>query len=132
MAGGEEAAGSWRVRCLDSERKLNEKIIDLETDYDELKEKHDRLESELEDLKGHIIQKHINDFHKGLRKTTFFLKDVDASDAKFDMNKDVVDRQLVSEMEFSLEEEVEKLAVEVDANPDEIVAVEVDVNQLAA
>ena len=59
--------GSCRVRCLDSEKKLNEKINDLENDYDELKEKHDGLESELEDLKGHIIQEHINSFHKGLR-----------------------------------------------------------------
>jgi len=44
--------GSWRVRCLDSKKKLNANIADLETDYDELKEKHDGLESELEDLKG--------------------------------------------------------------------------------
>ena len=44
--------GSLRVRCLDSEKKLNEKINDLETDYDELKEKHDGLVNELEDLKG--------------------------------------------------------------------------------
>jgi len=48
--------GSWRVRCLDFEKKINEKITDLQTDYDELKEKHDGLESELKDLKGHIIQ----------------------------------------------------------------------------
>ena len=33
--------GSWKVRCLDSEKKLNEKIFEMETDYDELKEKND-------------------------------------------------------------------------------------------
>jgi len=83
--------GSWKVRCLDFEKKLNAKIADLDTNYVELKEKHDGLESELEDLKGHIIQEYINGFQKGLRQTTFFHKDIDAFDAKFDMNKDVVD-----------------------------------------
>jgi len=37
---------------LESQKKLNAKIADLETDFDELKEKYDNLESELEDLKG--------------------------------------------------------------------------------
>jgi len=32
----------------------------MKTNYDELKEKNDGLESELEHLKGHIIQQHIN------------------------------------------------------------------------
>jgi len=73
--------GSWRVKCLDSEKKLNEKISDLQTDYDELKEKHDGLESELEDMNGHIIQEHINDFQKGLRQATFSHKDIDTSEA---------------------------------------------------
>jgi len=59
--------GSWKVRCLDSEKNLNENIADMETDYDELKEKNDGLESELEDLKGHTIQEHMNGFHKGLQ-----------------------------------------------------------------
>jgi len=54
--------GWWKVRCLDSKKKLNAKISDMETNYDELKEKNDGLESELEDLKGHIIQEHINMF----------------------------------------------------------------------
>ena len=40
------------MRCLESEKKLNAKITDLEIDFDELKVKHDDLESELEDLKG--------------------------------------------------------------------------------
>ena len=26
--------GSWKVRCLDSERKLNEKIYDMKINYD--------------------------------------------------------------------------------------------------
>ena len=51
--------GSWRVRCLDSEKKLYAKITYLKTNYDELKEKHDGLDSKLEDLKGQIIQEHI-------------------------------------------------------------------------
>ena len=38
------------------------KVADLEADYDELKEKHEGLEVELEDLKGCIIQEHINGF----------------------------------------------------------------------
>ena len=40
------------MRCLDSEKKLNANIANLETDFDELKEKHDGLESKFEDLKG--------------------------------------------------------------------------------
>ena len=124
--------GSWKVRCLDYEKKLNEKIVDIETDYDELKEKHDGLESELEDLNGHIIQKHINRFQKGLRQAAFFHKDVDASNAKCDVNKDVVDGQLVSEMEYNSEEEANKVAASVAANPDETVVVEVDMEQPVA
>ena len=34
---------SWKVRCLDSEKKLNEKISHMEVNYDELKEKNDGL-----------------------------------------------------------------------------------------
>jgi len=50
------------VHCLDSEEKLKGRIVDLEADYDEMKEKHDGLEVEMEDLKSCIIQEHINDF----------------------------------------------------------------------
>jgi len=64
--------GSWKVKCLDSEKKMNGRIIDLETDNEELKEKYIGLESELEDLKSPIIHEHINDFTKGLRHATFF------------------------------------------------------------
>ena len=46
---------TWRVRCLDSEEKLKGQIVDLEADYDDIKEKHDGLEGELEDLKSCII-----------------------------------------------------------------------------
>jgi len=49
------------VRCLDSEKKLNVKITDLETNYDELKEKHDGLESELEDLKSLVDGQLVNE-----------------------------------------------------------------------
>jgi len=65
---------------------------------------------ELDDLKGYIIQEHINGFQKGLRQATFFCQDVDAADTRFDVNKDVVDGQLVNEAESSLDEEVEKEA----------------------
>ena len=42
--------GTWKVCCLDSEEKFKVKVADLEVDYDELKEKHEGLEVELEDL----------------------------------------------------------------------------------
>ena len=58
---------TWKVRCLDSEGKLNKRIADLEADYDDLKEKYEGAEVELDDLKGCIIQEHINGFQKGLR-----------------------------------------------------------------
>ena len=120
------------MRCLESEKKLKERIVDLEANYDELKEKHGDLETELEDLKGCIIQEHINGFQKGLRQTTFFHKEIDTSDARFDVNKDMIVGQLVSEAKSSPEEEAEKMATELDANPDEVVAAEVDVDQTTA
>jgi len=116
--------GTWKVQCLEFERKLKGRIADLEVDYDKLKEKHDDLETELEDLKGCIIQEHIIGFQKGLRQVAFFHKDVDVSDRKVDVNKGVVDGQLISEAETSLEEEVEKVALNPDANIDEVVVVE--------
>jgi len=87
----------------------------MKTNYDELKEKNDGFESELEDLKGHIIQEHINRFQKGLRQAAFFCKEVDVSDSRYDVNKDVVDNHLVNELDLSPEEEVEKVAATVDA-----------------
>ncbi|QCD93648.1 hypothetical protein DEO72_LG5g1724 [Vigna unguiculata] len=48
--------GTWKVHCLDLEEKFKVNIADLEADYNELKEKHEGLEVELEDLKGCIIQ----------------------------------------------------------------------------
>jgi len=83
--------GTWKVHCLNSETKLNGRIADLEVDYDKLKEKYEGAEVELEDLKGCIIQEHINEFQKGVRQTTFFCQNVDAVDPRFDVNKDVVD-----------------------------------------
>ena len=59
--------GTWKVCCLDLESKLNGRIADLEADYDELKEKYEGVEVELKDLKGSIIQEHINGFKKGVR-----------------------------------------------------------------
>ena len=59
--------GTWKVRCLDWETKLKGMIADLEADYDELKEKYEGMEVELEDLKGYIIREHINGFQKGVR-----------------------------------------------------------------
>ncbi|QCE10814.1 hypothetical protein DEO72_LG10g2046 [Vigna unguiculata] len=104
--------GTWKVRCFDSEGKLNKRIADLKADYDDLKEKYEGVEVELDDLKGCIIQEHINGFQKGLRQAAFFYKDVDAADSKFDVNKYVVDGQLVNEAESSQEKEVEKEAAE--------------------
>ena len=99
------------------------KIANLEADYDELKEKHEGLKVDLEDLKGCIIQEHINSFQKGLRQAAFFCKDVDLSDSRFDVNKDVVDGQLISEVESNPEEESGKVTVEDDMNGEEVVAV---------
>ena len=97
--------GTLKVRCLDLETKLNGRIADLEADYDELKEKYEGVEVELEDLKGCIIQEHINGFQKGVRQAAFFCQDIDAADPRFDVNKDVVDDKLVNKVESSPEEE---------------------------
>jgi len=103
---------TWRVRCLDSEEKLNKRIRELEEVYEELKEKYDGAMGELDDLKNCIIQEYITDSEKGLRQAAFFHQDVDITNAKFDVNKDVVDGKLVKEDESSADEEVEEKAVE--------------------
>jgi len=108
--------GTWKVRCLDSETKLNERIVDLEADYDELKEKYEGVEVELEDLKGCFFQEHINGFQKGVRQAAFFCQDIDAADPRFDVNKDVVDDNLINEVESSPKEEAEKGAADEDGN----------------
>ena len=81
---------TWRVRRLDFEEKLNKRIGELEEDYDDLKDKYDGAVSELDDLKNNIIQEHINGFEKGLRQAAFFHQDVDVTNSRFDVNKDVV------------------------------------------
>jgi len=101
---------------LDSETKLKGRIADLKADYDELKEKHEGVEVELEDLKSCIVQEHINGFQKGVRQAAFFYKEVDVADPRFDVNKDVVDGQLIDEAESSPGEEVEKAMADEDAN----------------
>ena len=114
------------MRCLDSEEKLKGRIVDLEADYDDIKEKHDGLEGELEDLKSCIIQEHINGFQKGVRQASFFYENVDANDVRFDVNKDVVDDVLINEVESSLEGDGEKEAADADAGGDEIVVENVE------
>jgi len=110
---------TWRVRCLDSEEKLNKRIGELEEDYDDLKDKYDGVVGELDYLKSSIIQEHINGFEKGLRQAAFFHQDVDITDSKFDVNKDVVDGKLVREDESSVEEEAEEKAVEGEKRADD-------------
>jgi len=95
---------SWRVRCLDSEEKLNKRIGELEEDYEDLKDKYDGAVGELDDLKNSVIQEHINGFEKGLRQAAFFYNDVDALDSRFDVDKDVVGGKLVGEDEEGGEE----------------------------
>jgi len=90
---------SWKVRCLDSEEKLNKRIGEMEEDYEDLKDKYDGAVGELDDLKNSVIQEHINGFEKGLRQAAFFYKNVDALDSRFDVDKDVVDGKLVREDE---------------------------------
>ncbi|QCD86996.1 hypothetical protein DEO72_LG3g1527 [Vigna unguiculata] len=107
-AGERKQLGTWKVRCLDLEKKMKEKINDLCEDNKELKEKYADIESELEDLKKYIIQEHINGFNKGLRHTAFFCKEVDASHPNYDINKDIVDGRLVDAEEMSAEQSVEE------------------------
>ena len=107
-----KSLATWKVRCLDSEGKLNKRIGELEKDYDELKDKYEGVVGELDDLKNCIIQEHINDFEKGLRQAAFFHKEVDITDSKFDVNKDVIDGKLVQEDGSSPDEEAEEKAAE--------------------
>ena len=103
---------------MDSEENLNKRIGELEEDYEHLKDKYDGAVGELDDLKNSIIQEHMNGFEKGLRQAAFFHKEVDVTDVKFDVNKDVVDGRLVNEDDGSAGEEAdvrveEKVAEEV-------------------
>jgi len=119
---------SWKVRCLDSEEKLNKRIGEMEEDYEDLKDKYDGAVGELDDLKNSVIQEHINGFEKGLRQAAFFYKDVDALDSRFDVDKDVVGGKLVGEDEEG-EEGVGSEAPEAEKEAD--VTVEGDGNQAA-
>jgi len=110
------------VRCLNSEEKLKGQIADLEADYDEIKEKHDGLKVEMEDLKSCIIQEHINGFQKGVRQAAFFYENVDVNDARFDVNKDVIDGVLVDEAKSSPEGDGGKGAENADMGSDGVVA----------
>ena len=107
-AGERKQLGTWKVRCLYSDKKMKEKIKDLQEDNKELKEKYVDIENELEDLKKYIIQEHINGFNMGLRHAAFFCKEVDASHPNYDINKDIVDECLVDEEEMSAEQSVEE------------------------
>jgi len=115
---------TWRVRCLDSEEKLNKRIRELEEEYNDLKDKYDGAVDELDDLKNCIIQEHINEFEKGLCQASFFHQEVDITDSTFDVNKDVIDGKLVKENGSSPDEEVEEKATkeEREAGDDEEVA----------
>ncbi|QCD87596.1 hypothetical protein DEO72_LG3g2134 [Vigna unguiculata] len=114
-AAREKAKESWegerkrlatgRVRCLDSKKKLNKRIGEWEEDYD-------GVVGELDDMKNSIIQEHINGCEKGLRQATFFDGEVDITDAKFDVNKAVIDGRLVKEDDSSAGEEAEERAEE--------------------
>ena len=110
------------MHCLDFEEQLKGRIADLEVDYDDIKEKHDGLEGELDNLKSCIIQEHINGFQKGVQQASFFYENVDVNDVRFDANKDVVDGVLIDEAESSPEGNGEKEAVNVDVGGGEVVA----------
>jgi len=56
-----------------------------------------------------------------LRQATFSCKDVDVADPRFNVNKNVVDGQLINEVETSPEEKAEKTAVDEDVNVGEAV-----------
>ena len=51
-----------------------------------------------------------------MRQAAFLCKEVDVADPRFDVNKDVVDGQLINEAESSLEEEAEKAMADKDVN----------------
>jgi len=112
---------------LDSEEKLNKRIGELEEDYEDLKDKYDGAVGELDDLKNNVIQEHINGFEKGLWQAAFFHPDVDVSDSRFDVDKDIVDGKLVREDEGDAEEVEEKAAEE---EKDAKAAVEGDDNKV--
>jgi len=103
---------TWRVCCLESEEKLNKRIGELEEDYNDLKDKYDGSVGELDDLKNNIIQEHINGFEKGLRQAAFFHQDLDVTDSRFDVNKDVIDGKLVQEDEDNGNEEAQEKVAE--------------------
>jgi len=109
---------TWKVHCLDSEDKLNKRIGELEEDYEDLKDKYDGAVGELDDLKNSVIQEQINGFEKGLRQAAFFHPNVDVSDSRFDVDKDIVDGKLVREDEGDAEE-VEEKATEEERKADE-------------
>ena len=63
-------------------------------------------------MKNSVIQEHINGFEKGLRQAAFFHPNVDVSDSRFDVDKDIVGGRLVREDEGDAEDVEEKAAKE--------------------
>ena len=114
---------------MDSEEKLNKRIGELEEDYEDLKDKYDGVVGELDDLNNSIIQEHINGFEKRLRQAAFFHREVDVTDIKFDVNKDVVDGRLVNEDDSSAGEEAD---VRVEEKAAEEVIEAVDAGEVGA
>jgi len=51
-----------------------------------------------------------------VRQAAFFCKEVDVADPRFDVDKDVVDGQLINEAESSPNEEVENTMADDDVN----------------
>jgi len=65
-------------------------------------------------------------FRRGFVKRHFFYENVDGNDARFDVNKDVVDGVLIDEAEFSPEGDGVKDAVDADAGGNEVVTEEAE------
>ena len=55
-------------------------------------------------------------------QAAFFYENVDVNDARFDVNKDVVDGVVIDELESSPEGDGEKEVMNADASGDEVVA----------
>ncbi|KAG2380419.1 hypothetical protein LR48_Vigan11g041600 [Vigna angularis] len=93
---------TWKKRCLDSEKKFKNKDKELKKENATLKkEVVDKKEAwaglgaDLVGLQKYIIIENTNDFNKAIRQIELLYQELSSKDARFDVNKDILDHQMM-------------------------------------
>ncbi|KOM27766.1 hypothetical protein LR48_Vigan462s001900 [Vigna angularis] len=117
---------TWKTRCLDYEKKNQNKEKDMKNEIEALKkelteekEGRVRLEFDMVGLQKYIITKHDNNFINAIHQVKFFYQEVTLKDARFDVNKGIFKGRLIDEDEITTTEAVENKAMVKDVEGEE-------------